>query len=64
MTIYLSVCVVYGRSQRGDYFALTVFEIDLACVKSVFEQAPDLPDQPPKRAEYKAYRLSCKVASV
>ena len=40
------------------------FEIDLACVESVFEQATDLPDQPSKRAEYKVYRLSCKVDSV
>ena len=36
------------------------FEIDLAYVESVFEADPESPELPPKRAEYKVYRLSVK----
>lgn len=34
------------------------FEIDLAYVESVFEVDPESPEQVPRRAEYKVYRLS------
>ena len=34
------------------------FDIDLAHVESLFEVDPQAPDQPPKRAEYKVYRLA------
>lgn len=34
------------------------FEIDLAHVEGVFELDPESPNQPPKRTEYKVYRLS------
>jgi thiopurine S-methyltransferase len=36
------------------------FEIDLAYVESVFEADPKSPKLPPRRAEYKVYRLSVK----
>jgi len=36
------------------------FEIDLAYVESIFETAPDAPELPAIRAEYKVYRLSAK----
>lgn len=39
------------------------FEIDLAHVESVFELDPESPDQPPRRAEYKVYRLSTRPSS-
>ena len=34
------------------------FDIDLAHVESLFETDPQAPEQPPKRAEYKVYRLA------
>jgi len=34
------------------------FDIDLAHVESLFEADPQAPEQPPKRAEYKVYRLA------
>ena len=37
------------------------FDIDLAHVESLFETDPQAPDQPPKRAEYKVYRLAGRV---
>lgn len=36
------------------------FEIDLAYVESVFEPDPESPELPPRRAEYKVYRLSSR----
>lgn len=36
------------------------FDIDLAYVESVFEQDPELPLKPAKRAEYKVYRLCAR----
>lgn len=38
------------------------FEISLEHVESVFEADPQAPKQPPKRAEYKVYRLSGRAA--
>lgn len=34
------------------------FDINLAHVESMFEPAPESPSRPPKRTEYKVYRLS------
>ncbi|SEQ14973.1 thiopurine S-methyltransferase [Azotobacter beijerinckii] len=38
------------------------FEISLEHVESVFESDPQAPKQPPRRAEYKVYRLSGRAA--
>lgn len=37
------------------------FDIDLAHVESVLEPDPDSPQLPPRRAEYKVYRLSARA---
>jgi thiopurine S-methyltransferase len=49
-----------GVDEEIKTLYLSGFEIDLAYVESVFEPDPESPELPPRRAEYKVYRLSSR----
>lgn len=52
---------IFGVAEEIDALYAADFDVDLACVESVFESDPDMPEQAPARVEYKVYRLSAKA---
>jgi thiopurine S-methyltransferase len=49
---------VFGVSEEIKSLYEANFNIELTHVESIFEDDPELPDQPPERTEYKVYRIS------
>ena len=49
-----------GVDEEIEALYASEYEIDLAHVESVYEPDPESPQQAPRRAEYKVYRLSSK----